>query len=75
MIRSFLNHVRSNRAAARNYRVLSALDDAALSDIGLDRRTLHAFCRNGCTHTPAPPSRPGAPWAAAMPGTLGLAVR
>ena len=45
---------------------------AMLHDIGLDRRTLQTFCENGCTHNPAPPSRPAAPW---TPGVLGAAFR
>ena len=75
MIFSILNSVQKRRTAARNFRVLSALDDEMLHDIGLDRRTLQTFCENGCTHTPAPPRRPDAPRAAVMPGPLGAALR
>ena len=48
MILSFLKSARKSRIAARNLRILSALDDEMLSDIGLDRRTLRTFCENGC---------------------------
>ncbi|MCJ2048288.1 DUF1127 domain-containing protein [Methylobacterium sp. J-070] len=75
MLVSFLKAVRKRRTAARNLRVLSALDDDMLCDIGLDRRTLQAFCENGCSHDPAPPSRPAASWAAVVPGGLGPAFR
>jgi hypothetical protein len=75
MLFSLLKSFQQRRAAARNFRVLSALDDAMLHDIGLDRRTLRGFCENGCRHTPAPSSRPDAPWAGAVPGPLGAAFR
>ncbi|MCJ2103762.1 DUF1127 domain-containing protein [Methylobacterium sp. E-046] len=80
MLLSFLKSAQKRRMAARNFRLLSALDDEMLRDIGLDRRTLATFCENGCTHSPAPPSRPAAPWTAAVsaslaPGTLGSALR
>jgi hypothetical protein len=75
MIFSFLNSIQKRRSAARNFRVLSALDDEMLHDIGLDRRTLRTFCENGCTHTPVSQSRPDAPWAAVMPRPLGPAFR
>ena len=45
------------------------------SDIGLDRRTLRAFCENGCSHVPPPPSQAEAPRVVAMPGALGIAFR
>ncbi|MGU3667468.1 DUF1127 domain-containing protein [Methylobacterium sp. A49B] len=72
MLISYLKSAQKRRISARNFRVLSALDDAMLHDIGLDRRTLQTFCENGCTHKPAPPSRPAAPW---TPGVLGAAFR
>ena len=75
MIVAFLKSIRSRRAAARNLRDLSALDDAALHDIGLDRRTLRAFCEKGCAHAPAPSSRPEPRRAGAMPRGLGIAFR
>ena len=75
MLLSFLKSARQRRTAAQNFRVLSALDDEMLRDIGLDRRTLETFCENGCSPKPTPPSRPAAPWAAAVPGRLGPAFR
>lgn len=75
MILSFLKFARKSRIAARNLRILSALDDEMLSDIGLDRRTLRAFCENGCSHVPPPPSQAEAPRVVAMPGALGIAFR
>ncbi|CAA2160621.1 hypothetical protein MBRA_05777 [Methylobacterium brachiatum] len=54
MLISILRSIRVRRAAARTYRVLSALDDDALCDVGLDRRTLRAFCDAGCSHPAAP---------------------
>ncbi|MEE7448697.1 hypothetical protein MRF4_13260 [Methylobacterium radiotolerans] len=75
MILSFLKSVRNNRVAARNLRILSALDDEMLSDIGLDRRTLRAFCENGCSHVPPAPSQAEASRATVMPGALGIAFR
>ena len=74
MLLSFFKSAQRRRTAARNLRVLSALDDEMLRDIGLDRRTLETFCENGCSDRPAPPSRRAAPWAA-VPGTLGPAFR
>jgi hypothetical protein len=58
MIFSYLTSARKARAAARNYRILSALDDAMLSDIGLDRRMLRMFCDNGCAFTAASAGQP-----------------
>jgi hypothetical protein len=75
MILSVLEYARKNRIAARNLRILSALDDEMLSDIGLDRRTLRTFCENGCSHVPPPPSQAEAPRAVVMPATLGIAFR
>jgi uncharacterized protein YjiS (DUF1127 family) len=75
MILSFVKYIRKNRIAARNIRILSALDDDILSDIGLDRRTLRAFCENGCSHMLARPSQPEASRTIALPTTLGIAVR
>jgi Domain of unknown function (DUF1127) len=78
MLLSFLTSAQRRRIAARNFRVLSALDDDTLRDVGLDRRTLQTFCDYGCTHDPAPPSQTGAtpaPWTPAMTGTLGVAFR
>ena len=72
MLLSYLKSAQKRRVAARNFRVLSALDDGMLRDIGLDRRTLQTFCDNGCTHGPALPSRPAASW---TPGMLGAAFR
>jgi hypothetical protein len=72
MLLSYLKSARNRRISARNFRVLSALDDEMLRDIGLDRRTLQTFCDNGCTHNPVPPSRPAASW---TPGVLGAAFR
>ncbi|MEE7503282.1 DUF1127 domain-containing protein [Methylobacterium sp. C33D] len=74
MILSVLKSVRKNRIAARNLRILSALDDEMLRDIGLDRRTLRSFCENGCSHVP-PPSQAEAPRSVVMPGALGIAFR
>ena len=75
MIFSFLNSIQKRRSAARNFRVLSALDDEMLHDIGLDRRTLHTFCDNGCTHGPAVPSRQATSRTAVMSGVSGIAFR
>jgi hypothetical protein len=78
MLLSFLTSAQKRRAAARNFRILSALDDDMLRDIGLDRRTLQTFCDNGCTLDPVAPSRIAAapaPWTPAMPGRLGVAFR
>ena len=58
MIVAILNSIQTRRAAARNYRILSALDDAVLFDVGLDRRTLRAFCNAGCRHPAAQGARP-----------------
>jgi hypothetical protein len=60
MIFDIFKSIQARRAAARNYRVLSTLDDAALCDVGLDRRTLRAFCDNGCRHYAAIKGKPGA---------------
>ena len=57
MLVSILRSIRVRRAAARTYRVLSALDDDALRDVGLDRRTLRAFCDAGYRHPAAPGTR------------------
>ena len=73
MILSFLKSARKSRIAARNLRILSALDDEMLHDIGLDRRTLRTFCENGCTHVPRPSRRPEAPQA--RPAALTPAFR
>ncbi|SEH78666.1 protein of unknown function [Methylobacterium sp. 275MFSha3.1] len=75
MILSFLKSARKSRIAARNLRILSALDDEMLSDIGLDRRTLRTFCENGCAHVPPPPSQAETPRALMIPGGLGIAFR
>jgi hypothetical protein len=75
MILDILKSVRAQRAAARNYRVLSALDDDALCDVGLDRRTLRAFCDNGCSHHAPLGSRPAPGLAIPMPGGLTPALR
>jgi hypothetical protein len=70
MIFSYMTSVRKARAAARNYRILSALDDAMLCDIGLDRRTLRMFCDNGCTFTAASAGQTGGALADLSPRTL-----
>ncbi len=57
MIFSLLSSIQKRRTAARNFRVLSALDDEMLHDIGLDRRTLHAFCEKRL-HAHARPAEP-----------------
>lgn len=75
MILDILKSVRVRRAAARNYRVLSALDDDALCDVGLDRRTLRAFCDHGCSHQAPLGSRPAPGLAVLMPGGLAPALR
>ncbi len=75
MIFSFLKSLKNNRVAARNFRVLSALDDEMLRDIGLDRDTLRTFCENGCTFRSTPTPQPEAPWSAVMPTALGTALR
>lgn len=54
MLVGYFRSLRKARVAARNYRILSALDDEALLDIGLDRGTLRAFCNGGCSHAAAP---------------------
>lgn len=54
---AILLSIRKRRVMNRNYRVLSALDDETLHDIGLERRSLRAFCENGCTHQAPPMSR------------------
>lgn len=59
MILSYIRSTRKARLAARNYRILSALDDDALHDIGLDRRTLRAFCDTGCAQTTISAGQPG----------------
>ena len=71
MVLSFLKSLQRRRAAARTYRILSALDDDGLRDIGLDRRTLQDFCAIGPTRGPAPE----APWPVLLPGALGAAFR
>ena len=63
MIPSTIRRFRKARSAARNYRILSALDDDALRDIVLDRRTLRAFCEDGCAQTTASVGQPGTPLA------------
>lgn len=73
MLVSILRSIQARRTAARNYRVLSALDDDALCDVGLDRRTLRAFCDAGCGHWRMPGSGP-AP-AVMRPGMLTPALR
>lgn len=75
MIFSLLKTLKNGRVEARNFRVLSALDDAMLRDIGLDRDTLRTFCENGCTFRAAPTQQPEAPWSAVMPTALGTAFR
>ncbi|MGU3330291.1 DUF1127 domain-containing protein [Methylobacterium mesophilicum] len=75
MLVSILRSIRVRRAAARTYRVLSALDDDALHDVGLDRRTLRAFCDAGCRHHAALPGKPGAGLGVLMPGGLTPAWR
>ncbi|WP_457106763.1 DUF1127 domain-containing protein [Methylobacterium sp. P5_C11] len=75
MILAFLKSIRKSRVAARNFRLLSALDEEMLSDIGLDRRTLRAFCENGCAHRPGPPHEAEAYGRAGMPGALRIAFR
>jgi len=75
MIIPFLTSVQRRRAIARNHRILSALDDDSLRDIGLDRRTLQDFCATELTRMPAPESRPEAPWPVLLPGPLGAALR
>lgn len=85
MVFSFLKSIQIRRRAARNFRTLSALDDAMLCDIGLDRRTLQTFCENGCTYVPNTAGRvpdhraiptAGAPMSGApMSGSLGIAFR
>jgi hypothetical protein len=75
MVLDMLKSIQIRRAAARNYRVLSALDDAVLCDVGLDRRTLRAFCDNGCRHHAASGSRPGTGLAILMPGNLAPVLR
>ena len=71
MILSFLKSARRRGAAARNYRILSALDDDGLRDIGLDRRTLQDFCATDLTRMSAPETRPEAPWPVLLPGPSG----
>ena len=75
MILDIMKSLQARRAAARNYRILSVLDDAVLCDVGLDRRTLRAFCDNGCRHHAATGSRPGTGLAIPMPGGLAPALR
>ena len=75
MILDILKSVQARRASARNYRVLSALDDEALCDVGLDRRTLRAFCDNGCNHHAPLGSTPAPGLAVLMPGGLAPALR
>jgi hypothetical protein len=57
MLAGYFRSLRKYWVAARNYRILSALDDDALRDIGLDRRTLRAFCDADCPRGPTA-SRP-----------------
>lgn len=52
-----LSSIRNRRVVARNYRILSALDDATLEDIGLDRNALYAFCENDCQRASRPTRR------------------
>ncbi|SDN68722.1 protein of unknown function [Methylobacterium phyllostachyos] len=83
MILSLLRSARRRRAAARNYQVLSALDDDMLRDIGLDRRTLQDFCQTDLTRRPDPEPKTEfktefkteAPWPVLLPGPLGAALR
>jgi len=75
MILEILKSIQIRRAAARNYRVLSALDDDVLGDVGLDRRTLRAFCDNGCSHHAGIGSKPGTGLPVLMPGGLTPALR
>ncbi|AYO81792.1 DUF1127 domain-containing protein [Methylobacterium brachiatum] len=75
MILVILKSMQARRAAARNYRVLSALDDEALCDVGLDRRTLRAFCDHGCSHHAPLGSRLVPGLAVLMPGGLTSALR
>jgi hypothetical protein len=75
MLLSFLKTVQKRRIAAQNFRVLSALDDETLHDIGLDRRTLQTFCENGCTYNPALPRQPAASRRPVAPGALRAAFR
>ncbi|MCJ2016559.1 MULTISPECIES: DUF1127 domain-containing protein [unclassified Methylobacterium] len=70
MIFSYLTSARKARTAARNYRILSALDDAMLGDIGLDRQTLRMFCDNGCTFTAISAAQTGRASAGLSPLTL-----
>jgi len=75
MIVAILKFIQARRAAAWNYRLLSALDDDVLCDVGLDRRTLRAFCDTGCAQyaTIGGQAAPGP--AVPMPGGLTPAVR
>ncbi|MCJ2126374.1 DUF1127 domain-containing protein [Methylobacterium sp. J-077] len=75
MIVTILKSIHTRRAAARNYRVLSALDDDVLFDVGLDRRTLRAFCDSGCGHHAALGDKPAPGLAVLMPGGLTPALR
>ncbi|SFL48705.1 hypothetical protein [Methylobacterium pseudosasicola] len=75
MIVEILKSIQTRRAAARNYRILSALDDTVLFDVGLDRRTLRTFCDNGCSdHAPIGGKAAPVP-AVLMPGGLTPALR
>ncbi|MBE7197423.1 MAG: DUF1127 domain-containing protein [Parafilimonas terrae] len=74
MLVRYLQSLRKARIAARNYRILSALDDEALLDIGLDRGTLRAFCDAGCSPVAGPVvSRPISDPAALAPAALASA--
>lgn len=75
MILSYLIAARKARIAARNYRILSALDDDMLRDIGLDRRTLLTFCDNGCGQPAASLDQPGVPLTDMSPYRLQSVIR
>lgn len=68
---AILSSLRNRRVAARNYRILSALDDATLADVGLDRNSLWAVCAPGAAPVTAPGSRPRLALAGLWPPTRG----
>lgn len=70
MILWYLRTALKAHTAARNYRILSELDDDMLRDIGLDRRTLRMFCDNGCGQLAASADQPGIPLADMSPYRL-----
>lgn len=75
MFSAFMDAARRARAARHNYRLLSELDDAILSDLGLHRDTLRQFCDDGCGSPPGPKRAPRARSLLLMPQIMRPARR